>query len=106
MDLSVLVGASGTLVTVFAVTYAVSSPALVTLEGSAAPIRVLVAAMAAFVLGNAVAVAAPTFGLLLMCRILAACGASVFTATALAVAAGLASPQNTHLESDYPSPVP
>jgi DHA1 family inner membrane transport protein len=98
MDLSVLVGASGTLVTVFAVTYAVSSPALVTLEGSAAPIRVLVAAMAAFVLGNAVAVAAPTFGLLLMCRILAACGASVFTATALAVAAGLASPHNPRRE--------
>jgi hypothetical protein len=42
-DLSVLVGAAGNLVTVFAVTYAVSSPLLVTLAGSAAPRRVLVA---------------------------------------------------------------
>ena len=92
-DLSVSVGAAGNLVTVFAVTYAVSSPVLVTLVGSAAPRRVLVAAMAVFVLANAAAVAAPTFGLLLLCRILAACGAAVFTPTALAVAAGLASPQ-------------
>jgi predicted MFS family arabinose efflux permease len=92
-DLSVSVGAAGNLVTVFAVTYAVSSPALVTLVGSAAPRRDLVAAMAVFVLGNAAAVAAPTFGLLLLCRILAAGGAAVFTPTALAVAAGLASPQ-------------
>ena len=66
-DLSV--GAAGHLVTVFAVTYALSTPVLVTLVGSAAPRRVLVAAMAVFVLGNAAAVAAPTFGLLLMCRI-------------------------------------
>ena len=92
-DLSVSVGTAGNLVTVFAITYAISSPVLVTLVGSAAPRRVLVAAMAVFVLGNAVAVAAPTFGLLVLCRILAACGAAVFTPTALAVAAGLASPQ-------------
>jgi predicted MFS family arabinose efflux permease len=92
-DLSVSVGAAGNLVTIFAVTYAVSSPVLVTLVGSAAPRRVLVAAMAVFALANAAAVVAPTFGLLLLCRILAACGAAVFTPTALAVAAGLASPQ-------------
>ena len=92
-DLSVSVGTAGNLVTVFAITYAVSSPVLVTLVGSAAPRRVLVAAMAVFVLGNAAAVAAPTFGLLVLCRIFAACGAAVFTPTALAVAAGLASPQ-------------
>ena len=92
-DLSVSVGTAGNLVTVFAITYAISSPVLVTLVGSAAPRRVLVAAMAVFVLGNAAAVAAPTFGLLVLCRILAACGAAVFTPTALAVAAGLASPR-------------
>jgi MFS transporter, DHA1 family, inner membrane transport protein len=92
-DLSVPVGTAGNLVTVFAITYAVSSPVLVTLVGSTAPRRVLVAAMAVFVLGNAAAVAAPTFGLLVLCRIFAACGAAVFTPTALAVAAGLASPQ-------------
>ncbi len=88
-DLSVSVGAAGNLVTVFAVTYAVSSPVLVTLAGRTRPRRVLVAAMAVFALANAAAVFAPTFGLLLACRMVAACGAAVFTPTAVAVAAGL-----------------
>ncbi|QIN84287.1 MFS transporter [Rubrobacter tropicus] len=92
-DLSVSVGAAGNLVTVFAVTYAVSSPVLVTLAGGVAPRRILVAAMAVFALANAAAVFAPTFGLLLACRVLAAFGAAVFTPTALAVAAGLAPPE-------------
>ncbi len=92
-DLSVSVGAAGHLVTVFAVTYAVSSPVLVTLAGGVAPRLILMAAMAVFALANAAAVVAPTFGLLLLCRMLAACGAAVFTPTALAVAAGLAPPE-------------
>ena len=92
-DLSVSVGAAGHLVTVFAVTYAISSPVLVTLAGGVAPRRILMAAMAVFALANAAATVAPTFGLLLLCRMLAACGAAVFTPTALAVAAGLAPPE-------------
>ena len=90
-DLSVSVGTAGNLVTVFAVTYAAVSPVLVTLTGGVAPRKILVAAMAVFAVAVfAVAVFAPTFGLLLACRVLAACGAAVFTPTALAVAAGLA----------------
>jgi len=92
-DLSVSIGAAGNLVTVFAVTYAVSSPMLVTLVGSTAPRRVLVVAMAVFMLANSAAVVVPTFGLLLLCRMLAAGGAAVFTPTALSVAAGLAPSQ-------------
>jgi predicted MFS family arabinose efflux permease len=91
-DVSVSVGTAGNLVTVFAVTYAVVSPVLVTLTGGMAPRRVLSVAMAVFALANAAAVLAPTFGLLLLCRVLAACGAAVFTPTAMAVAAGLATP--------------
>ena len=92
-DLSVSVGTAGNLVTVFAVTYAVASPVLVTLTGGVAPRKVLVAAMAVFAAANAAAVFAPTFGLLLACRMAAACGAAVFTPTALALAAGLAPPE-------------
>ncbi len=92
-DLSVSVGTAGNLVTVFAVTYAAVSPVLVTLTGSVAPRKILFAAMAVFAAANAAAVFAPTFGLLLACRVLAACGAAVFTPTALAVAAGLAPPE-------------
>ncbi len=92
-DLSVSVGTAGNLVTVFAVTYAVVSPILVTLTGGVAPRRILFAAMAVFAAANLAAVFAPTFGLLLACRMLAACGAAVFTPTALAVAAGLSPPE-------------
>ncbi len=69
--------------TVFAVTYVVSSPLFVTLAGGVAPRCILVAAIAVFALANAAAVVAPAFGLLL-CRVLAVCGAAVFTPTALA----------------------
>ena len=92
-DLSVSVGTAGNLVTVFAVTYAVVSPILVTLTGGVAPRRILFAAIAVFAAANLAAVFAPTFGLLLACRMLAACGAAVFTPTALAVAAGLSPPE-------------
>lgn len=92
-DLSVSVGMAGHLVTVFAVTYAVSSPVLVTLAGAVAPRRILFVAMSVFALANAVAVVAPTFELLLLCRAVAACGAAAFTPTALAVASSLAPPE-------------
>lgn len=92
-DLSVSVGTAGHLVTVFAVTYAVSSPVLVTLAGAVAPRRILFVAMSVFALANAVAVIAPTFELLLLCRAVAACGAAAFTPTALAVASSLAPPE-------------
>ncbi len=92
-DLSVSVGTAGHLVTVFAVTYAISSPVLVTLTGSVPPRRILLVAMSVFALANAVAVFAPTFELLLLCRAVAACGAAAFTPTALAVASSLAPPE-------------
>lgn len=92
-DLSVSVGTAGHLVTVFAVTYAVTSPVLVTLAGAVAPRRILFVAMSVFSLANAVAVIAPTFELLLLCRAVAACGAAAFTPTALAVASSLAPPE-------------
>ena len=92
-DLSVSVGVAGHLVTVFAVTYAVSSPVLVTLAGAVAPRRILFVAMSVFSLANAIAVIAPTFELLLLCRAVAACGAAAFTPTALAVASSLAPPE-------------
>ena len=92
-DLSVSVGTAGHLVTVFAVTYAVSSPVLVTLAGAVAPRRILLMAMSVFSLANAVAVIAPTFELLLLCRVVAACGAAAFTPTALSVASSLVGPE-------------
>lgn len=92
-ELSVSVGTAGHLVTVFAVTYAISSPVLATVTGAVARRRLLILAMSLFTVANIVAAFAPTFGLLLLCRALAACGAGMFTPTAAAVAASLATPE-------------
>ena len=92
-DLSVSVATAGHLVTVFAVTYAVSSPVLATLTGNVGRKRLLGAAMALFVVGNLLSVISPTFELLLASRVAAAVGAAVFTPTAAAVASSLAPPE-------------
>ncbi|HET7478581.1 MAG TPA: MFS transporter [Rubrobacteraceae bacterium] len=91
-DLSVSVGAAGHLVTVFAVTYAVSSPVLATFTGAVSRRRLLIVSLTLFSVANALAVVAPTFELLLLCRVLAAGGAAAFTPTAAAVAASIAPP--------------
>lgn len=92
-ELSVSVASAGHLVTIFAVTYAVGSPVLVTLTGRVGRRRLLVSAMALFVAGNLASVVAPTFGLLLATRVVAACGAAIFTPTAAAAASTLAPPE-------------
>lgn len=92
-ELSVSVATAGHLVTAFALTYALASPVLVTLSGNLARKRLLVAAMMLFALANLLSVVAPNFGLLLASRVLAACGAAVFTPTAAAVASDLAPPE-------------
>lgn len=51
-ELSVSVASAGHLVTIFAVTYAVGFPVLVTLTGHVGRRRLLVAAMALFVAGH------------------------------------------------------
>ena len=92
-DLSVSVATAGHLVTVFAVTYAVSSPVLATLTGNVGRKRLLVAAMSLFVAGNLFSVVAPSFELLLASRVVAGVGAAVFTPTAAAVASSIAPPE-------------
>jgi MFS transporter, DHA1 family, inner membrane transport protein len=92
-DLSVSVATAGHLVTVFALTYAVSSPVLATLTGNVERKRLLVAAMSLFVAGNLASVISPSFGILLASRIAAAVRAALFTPTAAAVASSIAPPE-------------
>jgi predicted MFS family arabinose efflux permease len=93
-DLSVSVGTAGHLVTVFAVAFAVLSPVLVAATGSVGRRRLLVTALALFALANAAAALAPTFSLLLLSRVAAACLAAICTPVAVATAAQLASPEH------------
>ncbi|MDQ5827754.1 MAG: MFS transporter [Chloroflexota bacterium] len=93
-DLSVSVGTAGHLVTVFAVAFAVLSPVLVAATARVGRRRLLVTAMVLFALANAAAALAPTFSLLLLSRVAAACLAAICTPVAVATAAQLAPPEH------------
>jgi predicted MFS family arabinose efflux permease len=90
--LSVSVANAGLLVTVFAVTFAVGSPFLVSAASGVERRRLLAGALVLFALANVAAALAPSFSLLLGVRVVAACGAAIFTPVASAVAASFAPP--------------
>jgi DHA1 family inner membrane transport protein len=92
-DLSVSVANAGLVVTVFAGTFAVGSPVLVSTASGVGRSRLLVGALVLFALANVAAALAPSFPVLLGARIVAACGAAIFTPVASAVAASLAPPE-------------
>jgi MFS transporter, DHA1 family, inner membrane transport protein len=88
--LSVSVANAGLLVTVFALTFAIGSPVLVSAARGVERRRLLSGALVLFALANVAAAFAPSFSLLLGARVVAACGAAIFTPVASAVAAGFA----------------
>jgi MFS transporter, DHA1 family, inner membrane transport protein len=75
--LSVSVANAGLLVTVFAVTFAIGSPVLVSAASGVERRRLLVGALVLFALANVAAALAPGFSVLLGARIVAACGAAI-----------------------------
>jgi MFS transporter, DHA1 family, inner membrane transport protein len=91
-DLSVSVGTAGHLVTVFA--FALLSPVLVAATARVGRRRLLVTALTLFALANAAGALAPTFSLLLLSRVAAACLAAICTPVAVATAAQLAPPEH------------
>ncbi|MFE0146039.1 MFS transporter [Nonomuraea sp. NPDC059007] len=92
-DLHISVAAAGQLATVFALAYAILSPVLAALTARVPRKRLLVIALAVFILGNALTAIAPTYPLILATRVIAAAGAAMFTPTASGVANALTSPE-------------
>jgi DHA1 family purine base/nucleoside efflux pump-like MFS transporter len=80
---------AGQLVTLHALTYAISAPVLSTVVGRWERRRLLWLALALFVVGNIATAVAPDFGTLTAARVLGALGASLFTPTAVVIAADL-----------------
>lgn len=80
---------AGQLITVHALTYAVSAPVLSTVVGRWDRRRLLWLSLALFVVGNIATAVAPDFGTLTAARVLGALGASLFTPTAVVIAADL-----------------
>lgn len=85
---------AGLFMTVYAVTYAVSSPVLTAMAGKLDRRLLLVASMAIFVLASAFSALAWNVTTLALARVMAAIGAGLFTPTSAAVAVATADPQN------------
>jgi predicted MFS family arabinose efflux permease len=92
-DLSVTLTAAGQLVTVFALTYAVSSPALSALTASVGRRNLLLISMMAFALANFFASTATDFWQLLAARILLAGAAGLYVPSASALAGAIVAPE-------------
>lgn len=91
--LNVPVTAAGSLLTVYSISYAISSPILVALTGRIGRRRVLVLGLAVFTLATLASAAVPGMALLYPARIVASAGAGMVTPVALAIAAALAPPE-------------
>lgn len=92
-DLNITVDEAGQTVTVFAVTFGVLSPILAALTAKIPRRTLLLISLALFGGANVLSVLAPSFGVLLLTRVLAGAGASMYTPVAAATAAALAPPE-------------
>ena len=91
-EMQVSVGAVGQLVTVYSLTYAIASPLLVLSVGHLPRRTLLLVGLFGVLAGNVLGAIAPSFGILLLSRVIAALGAALFTPLASSVAAALSSP--------------
>ncbi len=85
----VSLSATGFLVTVFAMTYAIGSPILASTMGSIPRKLLLTSALGSFSLANIMAAMTPTYRWLLIARVAAAAAAAIYTPTASAFAGSL-----------------
>ena len=92
-DLKVSVPAAGQLVTVFALTYAFSSPILTAFTGALNRRRLLVVSMTAFALANVFAFVAKDYWALMAARVLLALAAGLYVPNANALAGALVRPE-------------
>lgn len=92
VDFSTSVAVAGQLVTVFALTYALSSPVLTALTGSVDRRKLLILAMIAFALANVAAWSAKDYWQLMTARILLAFAAGLYVPSANALAGALVEP--------------
>lgn len=85
---------AGYLISAYSLSYAVGTPILSALTGTADRRRVIAAALAFFLVANIVAAAAASFAMLLSAQIMMGMFAGLFAATAQATAVSLAGPEH------------
>ncbi len=92
-DLEVTVATAGQLMSIFALSYAVSSPVLTALTGRLDRRRLLLLSMGAFSLANILAAITHSYETLAAARVLLACAAGIYTPNANALASVLVPPE-------------
>ena len=92
-DLGISVDTAGLLVAVFSLTYGVGAPFLSAFTSNIPRRNLLLSALLFFCLVNVMSALAPNFAILLFTRVLAGCGAALYSPTAYTVATTLAPPQ-------------
>lgn len=92
-DLGTSLAACGQLITAYALAYAIGSPVLAALFGKAPRKPMLVAALAAFAVANAIAAVSVNLPMLIVGRVLLGLSAGLFIPTANAVAVQLVPPE-------------
>ncbi|MGM9488300.1 MFS transporter [Ideonella sp. YS5] len=92
-SLGVSVALAGQMVTVYALGYALLSPVIAAAAAHWPRKRLLLAGLVIFVIGNVITAVAPSIGLVLASRLLAALGAAMFSPTATAAGASLVPPE-------------
>ncbi|WP_257765408.1 MFS transporter [Burkholderia glumae] len=88
-DLSISLAAAGQLVTVFSLSYAISSPILTTVSAGVSRRRFLIVALLCFTAANFAACASPGYLSLLAARVLLAVSAGLYMPSANALAGSL-----------------
>lgn len=84
-DLNVSEAIVGQLVTVYALTFAISGPILVKLTKNASPKTILLVSMAIFILGNGIIAISPNFTILVIGRILSSAAAAIIVVKILSL---------------------
>lgn len=92
-DLSISIAAAGQLVTVFSLSYAISSPVLTTASAGVNRQRCMVVALLCFTVANFSAFASPGYLSLLATRVLLAISAGLYMPSANALAGSLVAPE-------------
>ncbi|QRG66659.1 MFS transporter [Brevibacillus choshinensis] len=91
-DVGVTLAAAGQLITVYSLAYAIGTPILIAITAKMDRRKLMLAALALFLLGNLVTITTTGFAMLFGARIILAIGTGVFMVVALTVASKIAQP--------------
>ncbi len=88
-DFQVSIASAGQLVTAFSLAFAIGTPIIVTLVARVDRKKVTMISLGVFIMGNFLALWSPSFGFLMITRIVLGVSAGVFSVLALSIAANL-----------------